>query len=449
MLDLVHRTLPNGLRVVLIDLPHVHSVSCAFMVRAGPRFERPEENGLSHLVEHLLFRGTRARPSSLAYHVAVEDIGGEVNGLTQRDATTIHMTVTPSMLRQGLDLLGEICIEPLLAGLEVERDVVLEEILDSTDSEGHDLDIDSISRKALWAPHPVSMPVAGDAELLESFTEQHCRAFFERTFVAKNAVLAVAGRLDDGCLGWIEAAFGRMPAGERLPDPPAPRARELPPIHVQPTDDSQVSMLLTLPAPSELDPDFGTMLLLRRVLDDGFGSRLRQAICEQRGLAYSLSVGLDAYQDAGALDVEVTCAPRKLYAVVEQVLVTLKEVREAPIRDEELRRVKTRHQADLTFGLDDPSEIAGWYGASELIGSALADQTRQDAIMALTPEDIRQLAQRIVEPSRMLLTVLGPTQERTLRRLEKLLGRPAESTVVLGETEDADETSSGPVLVAS
>lgn len=451
VLQTVQRRLSNGLRLVVVELPHAHSVSIAMMVRTGPRFERPEENGLGHLVEHLLFRGTANHPSSLDYHVAVETIGGEVNGLTQRDATTVHVTVTPEHARAGLELLGEVCIEPLLTGLGVERDVVLEEILDSTDAEGNDLDIDSISRRVLWASHPMSMPVAGDAELVESFTERECRSFFERTFVAENGVLAVAGRVDAHEVeAWAEAAFGRMPRGRALTAPPPPHTRANLPIHVQATDDSQVAMLLTFPAPSELHPDFGRVLLLKRILDDGFGSRLRQAICEQRGLAYSMSVGVDAYQDAGAFDIEVTCAPRKLYAVVEQVLHTLGELVEAPVRADELERAKVRHRADLEFSLDDPSEICGWYGASALIGCEVGYTERLAEIMSVTPDDLLRVAKSILDPSLALLTLVGPTEERTVRRLERLLLRPEGSTVWLGE-EDADDASvepDGPRLVA-
>lgn len=451
VLRTVQQTLSNGLPLVVVELPHAHSVSVAMMVRTGPRFERPEENGLGHLVEHLLFRGTTSHPSSYDYHVAVEAIGGEVNGLTQRDATTVHMTVLPQHARRALELLSEVCVEPLLTGLGVERDVVLEEILDSTDAEGNDLDIDSISRRVLWAGHPMSLPVAGDAELVESFTERECRMFFERTFVANNGVLAVAGRVRaDEVLAWAEATFGRMPPGTRLPAPPRPAARRRLPVHVQTTDDSQVAMLLTFPAPDELHADFGRVLLLKRVLDDGFASRLRQAICEQRGLAYSLSVGVDAYQDAGAFDIEVTCAPRKLYAVVEQVLCSLAEIVEAPIPADELERAKTRHRADLEFSLDDPSEICGWYGASALIGSEVGYEARLEDVLSVTPEDLQRVARTILDPEQALLTLVGPTDERTARRLERLLQRPEASTVWLGE-DDADggaETPDGPRLVA-
>src|SRR5262249_20794293 len=146
-----------------------------------------------------------------------------------------------------------------------------------------------------------------------------------------------------------ERAFSRMRRGAPLPEvaPPAPPARA--PIQVQAMDDSQVTAMLTYPAPHENDPDFAALLLLKRVLDDGLGSRLRQAVCEQRGLAYSLSASIDAYGDVGAIDVELACAPRKLVQAIEQTLETLAQLAKEAIGEAELERVKIRHRAELEF----------------------------------------------------------------------------------------------------
>ncbi|HJL40180.1 MAG TPA: pitrilysin family protein [Myxococcales bacterium LLY-WYZ-16_1] len=449
VLNVALRTLSNGLRIVALELPHVHSMSAALMVRTGPRFERPEENGIAHLVEHLLFRGTESHPTSVDFHAAVERVGGEVNGLTQRDATTVHITVPPRAGEVGLRLLGELCTQPTLSGLDVERDVVLEEILDAVDAEGNELDLDSLSRRVFWRGHPMSLPVAGEAELVESFTERECRAFFERSFVAENAVLAVAGPIDpEQCFAWAQAAFSHMPRGRPLDAgaPPLPLAH--PRIHVQATDDAQVSALLTFAAPHENDPAFSQLLLLKRILEDGFASRLRQSVCERRGLAYSVSASIDAYQDVGAFDIEVTCSPKKLYAAVEQIWTTLDEMRATPVGEDELDRAKARHRADLDFALDDPNEICSWYGASVLVGAPVGYEAWSSGVLASTAEAVRDLAHRLFRSEDALLSLLGPVDERTVRRLERLMGRPEGTTVWLGEeSDDEPDESSGPRLV--
>lgn len=433
VLNVVRKQLPNGLTVLVLELPHVHSVSHALMVRAGPRYEVEENNGISHLVEHLVLRGTKQHPDSLQFHVAVEALGGEINGLTQRDASTIHLTVPPRHARAGLRLLAEACVAPTMEGIDVERNVVIEEILDTYDGEGNELDADAISRQLLWA-HPLGLPVAGLVELVEEMTEEDCRAHFERTFVAENAVLCIAGPVDaDEMLAEAASAFLDMPRGATLEEGPSPIPKRGLPIHVQPTDDSQVGLLLTFPAPHEHDPAFPALLLLKRILDDGFGSRLRQAICEQRGIAYSMHASVDAYADAGCFDVEVTCGEQKIRAAVEETLAVLEGLFD--LTEEELDRAKTRHVAELDFALDDPSELCGWYGSSALMGRAVGYEDWLDEVQRVTPADVVALAHRMFDKEAALLTLIGPVTEEDLRPLERLMARPEGSTVWLGQPE--------------
>lgn len=437
MLTVESRVLENGLTVLVLRLPHVHAVTASFLVRGGPRYERPEDNGLTHLVEHLLFRGTKAHPDGLSYHVAVEALGGEINGITQRDACTVHLTVPPRSAEAGLELLAEAVLSPLLGGIEVERDVVIEEILDTTGSDGRDLDLDNLSRHAIWAGHPMARPVAGTLARVEGFTQAQAKAHFHELFTATNGVLCVAGPVDpERIFAAAGRAFLGMRQGTTLVEvgPPVP-ARGLP-VQVHDSDDSQVSVLYTFPAPHENHPDFGALLLLRRILDDGFSSRLRQAICEQRGLAYSLSTSVDAYGDACLLDLELACAPRKVVAVVEELERALDALTRRPIGDDELARAKTRHVADLEFSLDDPDEIASWYGSAHLIGcnGGLGERLRE--VMAVTPASLMKLAQDVFDRDASLLSLMGPAKARDLARLEKLLHRPVGTPVIPAEGDD-------------
>jgi predicted Zn-dependent peptidase len=443
VLNAVPKTLSNGLRVLVLELPHLHAVSHALLLRTGPRYESEADNGISHLVEHLVFRGTIEHPDSYALNVAVEGLGGEINGLTQRDATTIHLTVPPRSAAPALMLLGEICTRPLLTGIEVERDVVMEELLDTLDATGAELDVDVLSRRVLWNGHGIGLPIAGTPSTVEALTEAECRAHFEKTFVAENAVLCVAGPVQvEEMFAVAERAFARMPRGTPLVEiaPPVPPVRA--PIQVQAMDDSQVTAMLTYPAPHENHPDFAALLLLKRVLDDGLGSRLRQAVCEQRGLAYSLSASIDAYSDIGAIDVELACAPKKLVPAIEATLGTLQQLVRAPIGEAELERAKIRHRAELEFALDDPSEMCGWYGAMELVRCRASYEERLADVMKVSAADIQRLAQRILDPTLAILTLVGPAEESDTHRLELLLGREAQSTVWLNDgeiEEDEDE----------
>jgi predicted Zn-dependent peptidase len=440
-------TLPNGLRVLILELPHVHSVSHALFVRTGPRYETPTNNGISHLVEHLVFRGTRSHPSSLAFHTAVEALGGETNGLTQRDASTIHMTVPPRAAVQGLELLAEVCVEPLMDGIHIERSVVIEEILDTLDSEGNEQDLDTIARRIMWQGAPIAMPVAGEVRIVEGLSAEACRRHFRQTFVGENSVLCIAGRVDPDVMeATARSAFGAMPQGRPMVEGPAAVARRNTPIYIQASDDSQVSALLSFPAPHENHEDFPALLLLKRVLDDGFGSRLRQAICEQRGLAYSLSASLDAYRDVGAFDIEFTCAPRKLETATIEVVKSLRLLAERGLDAQELERARTRHLTDLEFALDDPSEMAGWFGTSALIERAPQYDRAFSEVMGVSCRDIQRLVQGMLEPGLSVTTLVGPVSPRRAQMLEVVLGTPPGSTCWIGEDEE-EECLEEPVAV--
>lgn len=439
----IRRTLPSGLRVVVAPLPHVHKLSLLFMVRAGPRYESPSTAGLSHLLEHLLFRGTRRHRSSFALSSAVESLGGEMNGTTHRDATSLQLELPPEALPEGVDILADLVLRPRLRGLEIERDVVLEELAEGGDDEAGELDLDDVSRRLLWGGHPLSQPILGRAAQLERYDEDDCRAHHARLFVGDNAVLAVAGPVDaEAAIDRIARAFEALPRGHRPLETPPPRPRTGLPIHLHRTDDAQVSLLMSFPAPAERAPDFPALVMLRRLLDDGLASRLRQDICERRGLAYSVGASMDVYADAGVLDLEAQCSPGKTIRTVAQLLRTAQAVCQEGVGAAELARARRRHEVEARFALDDATELAGWYAAAELIGGPADHAAHVDEVARVSAEAIVELARTTFTPERALLTAAGPLDDERSTALEALLGRPPQSTVWLGEeAEDGEEES--------
>ncbi len=410
--------------MIWVPLPHVHQVALFYGTLAGPRYESATSVGLSHLVEHLLFRGTHSHPSSLSFHREVESIGGEINGMTQRDAMMAHMTVVPGAEARGLELLGQVCTEPLLTGLEVEREVVVEEILDTRDADGRELDPDTLSRPRLWCGHPISRSITGNPEDVRRYTDADCRRHFERLFVAQRSVVVVAVNFDEGpARDAVVKNFGRLLPGRKPRELSPPAAAIVPPVLVQNTDDAQVSALLSCPAPHENHPQFTTLLLLRRLLDDGFSARLRQAICEERGLAYDLSVVVDAYRDVGSLDIEVSCAPDKVVTAVEEIWRTLERLVAEGLVAGELERAKHRHWAEQQFALDDPNEMAAWFATAALVDARHDFLTRMESMRRVTASDIVALAGRVFVKQRALLTVVGPVAEAEARAFDRIMAR--------------------------
>src|SRR6267143_1785854 len=159
--------LPNGLRVVTVELPHLHTGMIAAYVRAGSRHEVPARNGVSHFLEHLFFRGSEAYPEGRAMNALVEDAGGSLNGVTTRDHGYYYSPIHPGHLETGIAVLGDMLQRPLFKDVEIEREVILEEILDEVDEDGRDIDVDNLSKRALFGDHPLAFKIAGTRETVQ------------------------------------------------------------------------------------------------------------------------------------------------------------------------------------------------------------------------------------------------------------------------------------------
>ncbi|MFW6085971.1 MAG: M16 family metallopeptidase [Myxococcota bacterium] len=230
----LHRvTLDNGLRVVVSPLGHLHTVSVGLFVAAGSRHEDDRTNGLSHMLEHMLFRGTANHPSAYALNLAIERLGGTLYGATHADFTTYQVDVPPANVEPVLRLFVEILTAPLFRDLDVEKRVLREEILEDLDEDGNDVDADNVVRQLLFSPHPLGFKITGSLDNVQGFTPQDLRAHLQRLYGARNMVLCVAGAVDEGIVEPIRRAFEPLPR-ERWPEP-RPRLPWGPPIASPPS----------------------------------------------------------------------------------------------------------------------------------------------------------------------------------------------------------------------
>src|SRR3954466_4167513 len=178
--------LDNGLRVVTVELPHLHTGMIAAYVRAGSRHEDPVRNGVSHFLEHLFFRGSHGYPEGRAMNALVEDCGGSLNGVTTRDHGYYFSPVHPERLEVPIAVLGDMLARPLFKEIEIEREVILEEILDEVDENGRDIDVDTLSKRALFPEHSLGLKIAGTRESVSALSEEQIRAQHQRAYGARN-----------------------------------------------------------------------------------------------------------------------------------------------------------------------------------------------------------------------------------------------------------------------
>ena len=416
--------LGNGLRVLTARAPGLHSAMIALYVRAGSRHEAPEVNGISHFLEHLFFRGSEGWPDTIAMNAAVESAGGSLNGITARDHGCYFTPIHPGEVGTGLAILGDLVRRPLLAEMDVEREVILEEILDEVDADGRDIDPDNLSKRLAYGRHPLGFKIAGTPQIVRRLSEKDVRAHHARFYTGANLVLAVAGPVrPHEVLDLAEEHLGPLPRGKRSVDAPPPPWPVGPLLEIVGHDDAQAEFSLSFPCPPERDPDYPVHLCIRRILDDGLSSRLPFEIVERRGLAYSLHAGIDAFSDSGMTVVDGACAPAKLPRVLEEVLRVLGQLAAEPVPEEELLRVQRRHRMTLAFSLDSAAELAGWYGSGEVLSAPEGFEERCRRVERVTAADVQRVARATFRRRNALAVVVGPSRRKERNAVEKLLAK--------------------------
>jgi predicted Zn-dependent peptidase len=426
----LHRdVLPSGLTVVTIEVPHLHSAMCAVYVRVGSRHETPANNGVTHMLEHLLFRGSKRWPDSIRMNAAVEAVGGNLNGVTMRDSSTFYTPVHPEGVEVALAVLGDMLTRPRLTAIDIEKRVILEEMLDEVDEKGRDIDIDNLAKKTLYGAHPMGLKIAGTPRSVRRLTRQAVQRHFRKHYVTGNVVVAVAGPVRRAkVVQAARRAFAHLPKGTRNEEqaPPPPRRGE-PRVSFTRLEESQVVFRLSFPAVAEDHPDSAGLNLLRRVLDDGLSSRLPYTVVEQRGLAYEISSVYEAWHDTGAFEIDGACAPAQVHKVVETVLETLATLRAGHVTKAELARAKSRYRMHLDFLQDSPGELCGWFGGGELFHRTESFEAKAKEAEAVSAKALVALARRYLVAEGLEVLAVGPREakrplERVAARAAKLLG---------------------------
>ena len=421
-------TLPNGLTVVTVETPHLHSAMVSVYVRVGSRHETLDNNGVSHFLEHLFFRGSNRHPDTVKMNAVVEAEGGNLNGVTTRDCSYYYTPIHPDAVDIALEVLGDMLTRPRLVKLSVEKRIILEEMLDEVDEDGRDIDLDNLAKRELYGDHPLAYKIAGTPQTVQAMTLAKVTRHFQRHYVGGNMVLSVAGPISHvAVLAKAKKIFGRVPQGARVSETAPDAIAKGPSLKHVKLPESQSELRLTFPSVHDAHHDFHALNLLRRILDDGLSSRLPYNVVERRGLAYSVSASLEAFHDAGTFDVDGACAPEVAPALVREICRTLGSLCDGKIETEELRRAKTRHRMHLDFLKDSPADLVGWFGGTELFRPPESFEERARAVEQVSLADVKRVAQKYLRRSAMRAVAVGPSEGvRALRKaVEQADGLPA------------------------
>lgn len=413
-------TLDSGLTVVVVPMPGVHRVVLDAHLRVGSRYERADENGISHFLEHMLYRGTPRHPSAHAQALAFERLGGTLVAATYVDHMSMAISVPPENFEAVLPLFCEVYRQPIFDGLDIEKSIVREEILEGLDDDGHDVDADNLVRELVFGSHPLGYPITGTIDKLDRFDLDLLKRHHAAHYHGRATVLAVAGPVDaERTLEQVEQCFRGLGPGGHL-HVAAPEAQREPRFSfVRYPASSQTALRVVFHAPGENDVDEAATELLLRTLDDGMSTRLYHHICDARGLCYDVSAGYEAYSDTGLVELAAESAHEHAEQVLHELFEVLRDLRDNGPSEEELERAKQRFGWQLTEMLDDPGEVADFFALGQLTGVARTPAERLEQLLGVTREHVRAAAQRIFRRQNVGVVAVGLLSRRTQDALER------------------------------
>ncbi|HET8943206.1 MAG TPA: pitrilysin family protein [Dehalococcoidia bacterium] len=402
-------TLPNGLRILTAAMPHTHSVSLSLYVGTGSRYERDEEAGVSHFLEHLLFKGTERWPTAKEVAETVDGVGGLLNGGTDREYTVYYIKVARPHLQIALDVLMELVRKPLLdpGEMEKERSVILEELAMVADSPPQlvDLLLDSL----LFPENPLGRDVAGTPESVSGINRDMVINYLGAQYVPNNVVFSIAGNIThDEIVKAVTDGMGDWKAG--LPARWAPAAapngvRRA--VKYKTTEQAHVS--LAVPAIPLDHPDRHALSFLSVILGEGMSSRLFMELREKRGLVYDVHTYVAHFLDTGTFNVYTGVDPKKAQEAVSVIVEELQRLSEAGVTEAELTKARELSKGRLLLRMEDTRNVGGWIGAQELLLGTVRSVDQAVAEMdAVTLEDMQRVARDIIDPEKLYLAVVGP-----------------------------------------
>ena len=414
--------LPNGLPVLTVHLPHLRSVTVAFFLGAGSRYEPAEEAGVSHFAEHLMFKGTPRRPLPQHISESIERVGGYMNASTDREITVYWVKVAKPSFPLALDLLADMLRHSIYdpKEMEKERRVILEELNAINDSPQQRVDV--LIDEVLWPDQPLGRDVGGTKESVGNITRATLLDYVGGQYAPNNAVVSVAGDLQHEV---VVAAIERELQGWTVSSPrtwfPSVNDRGGPAVALEARKTEQAHFCLALRGLSSLHPDRFALDMLNIVLGEGMSSRLFLEIRENRGLAYDVHSSVSHFLDDGAITVYAGVDPKRIHAAIESVLTEINRLKES-IPEEELHKAKEMTKGRLLLRTEDSRSMAGWVGAQELLTQRV--NTLDDIVEiidGLTPETLQRVAQQVLVPDSLSLAVVGPFRSQApFERLLKL-----------------------------
>jgi predicted Zn-dependent peptidase len=407
-------TLPNKLRVVTADMAGAYSATISVSVGVGSRYEQFDRNGgLSHFLEHLMFKGTHKRPSTKIISEQIDAVGGWNNAYTTNEMTNFYVKVPFQHTELGLDILGDMLTDSLFDAGEIDRErgVVLEEMNVYRDDPASY--VHRLTPELLWPGHPLAHEVLGSEEVIRTIKRDDVVAYQQHYYQPGNMVVAAAGRVDhDEMVKLAQRLFGGL---SNQPVTAAPAVTtELAPKKVSTfvKDTAQTHLVIGTVAYPYRHPDDAAAKLVATILGRGLSSRLFMNVRERKGLAYTVTAGLDNFVDTGEFEVYAGVNLAKTNDAIEAIIEELQTITTETVGDEELSKAKNQIRGSLQMAMESNSAVADRLGSQLLLLNEIRSiEDTLDEVDAVTPADIKRVAGAMLAPDRLRMGIISPDPE--------------------------------------
>ncbi len=404
-------------------MPYMKSVAIVFGIGAGSRYEAQKRQGISHLIEHMLFKGTNKRKSTLEISQVIEGIGGEINASTSKETTHLYTKVPQEQFKVAFDVLADIILNSLMReeDLHKEKNVITEEIKKYQDIPEELVEI--LLDRIMWKNHPLGRPVFGNEKSVLSMQREDILSYINKFYRPNNLVISVAGNIKTAeVILQVEKYFKIMEKGEVKNYLPAKDNQKNTQIGIKFKKSNQTHLSFGFPGISRLDPDKYSADLLDIILGSGLSSRLFQEIRVKKSLAYDIHSFIQYFNDISSFNIYAGIDSSKLEETIGTILEELNKIKDNNLEEDELRKAKEMYKGALSLGLESTLNRAFWLGDRMLLyGRPSAFDEIKEKIEEVKVKDIQKMAQNIFTKDKINLSIVGPFKQKNKEEYDSLL----------------------------
>jgi len=407
--------LSNGMRVHLMPYSGTQAATVLVLVKVGSRFEYPEINGASHYIEHLMFKGTKRRPTTLDISRGLDAVGAEYNAFTGKDYTGYYITIEAGKLPLAVDMIHDMMFHSKYDTEEMDRErgVIIEEI-----NMYHDnpiMHVEEMLEQIMFKGSTLGWDIAGSAKTMRSMTRDQVIAFRDEHYAPEKIVIAIAGKVDKATLALVKKTFGTVKARKEASTYErfvAPKPSADIPCLVQNKKVDQLQVALGFPSFGAGDKRNAAVSLMATILGGTMSSRLFISVRERKGLCYFVRAENSTYDDVGTFVIRSGLDKARLAEATKTILAEVEKIKKTGVTPRELKEAKDHFRGRILLKLEDSSSRADWYARQELIlGKALTPEERMKEIDAVKTSDVKKAAQEILDMAKMSVAAIGPFKD--------------------------------------